>query len=109
MITTRQELRKRASATGFVLAQGTHQAEEQNSQGHQRENQIKQCSDEEQSLQTKIMHRRHAKRVFLVKKTLTEVESSRTNFEVLGLGLEASSPRKLACPRLEDSTIFLSC
>ena len=22
------------------------------------------------------------------------------------LGLEASSPRKLACPRLEDSTIF---
>ena len=36
----------------------------------------------------------------------TEVESSRTHFEVLGLGLEASSPRKLACPRLEDSTIF---
>ena len=44
-----------------------------------------------------------------------EVESSRTHFEVLGLGLEgqvlglgleASSPRKLACPRLEDSTIF---
>ena len=34
--------------------------------------------------------------------------SSRTQFEVLGLGLglEASSPRKLACPRLEDSTIF---
>ena len=45
--------------------------------------------------------------------------SSRTDFEVLGLGLglegqvlglglglEASSPRKLACPRLEDSTIF---
>ena len=26
--------------------------------------------------------------------------------QVLGLGLEASSPRKLACPRLEDSTIF---
>ena len=25
---------------------------------------------------------------------------------ILGLGLEASSPRKLACPRLEDSTIF---
>ena len=24
----------------------------------------------------------------------------------IGLGLEASSPRKLACPRLEDSTIF---
>ena len=35
-----------------------------------------------------------------------EVESSRTHFEVLGLGLEASSTRKLACPRLEDSTIF---
>ena len=41
--------------------------------------------------------------------------ASRTHFEVLGLGLEgqvlglgleASSPRKLACPRLEDSTIF---
>ena len=26
--------------------------------------------------------------------------------QVLGLGLEASSPRKLPCPRLEDSTIF---
>ena len=54
---------------------------------------------------------------------LTEVESSRTSLasrtssrtdfevlglegQVLGLGLEASSPRKLACPRLEDSTIF---
>ena len=34
----------------------------------------------------------------------TEVESSRTHFEVLGL--EASSPRKLPCPQLEDSTIF---
>ena len=40
----------------------------------------------------------------------TEVESSRTllasrtHFQVLGL--EASSPRKLPCPRLEDSTIF---
>ena len=37
--------------------------------------------------------------------------ASRTHFEVLGLegqvlGLEASSSRKLACPRLEDSTIF---
>ena len=31
---------------------------------------------------------------------------SRTHFEVLGLGLEVSSSRKLACPRLEDSTIF---
>ena len=43
---------------------------------------------------------------------LTEVESlrtslaSRTYFEVLGLGLEASSPRKLPCSRPEDSTIF---
>ena len=30
----------------------------------------------------------------------------RTYLEVLGLDLEASSPRKLSCPRLEDSTIF---
>ena len=45
-ITTPQELHKRASAAGFVLAQGTHQAEEQDSQGHQQEKQIKQCSDE---------------------------------------------------------------
>ena len=30
--------------------------------------------------------------------------ASRIHFEVLGL--EASSPRKLACRRLEDSTIF---
>ena len=32
----------------------------------------------------------------------TEEEPSRTHFEVLGL--ETSSPRKLPCPRLEDST-----
>ena len=32
--------------------------------------------------------------------------ASMTDFEVLVLGLEASSPRKLPCPRLEDSTIF---
>ena len=47
--------------------------------------------------------------------TLASRTSSRTDFEVLGLGLEgqvlglgleASSPRKLACPWLEDSTIF---
>ena len=49
--------------------------------------------------------------------SLASRTSSRTDFEVLGLGLglegqvlglglEASSPRKLACPRLEDSTIF---
>ena len=30
--------------------------------------------------------------------------SSRTDFEVLGL--EALGPRKLPCPRLEDSTVF---
>ena len=35
---------------------------------------------------------------------LAAVESSKTHFEVLGL--EASSARKLPCPRLEDSTIF---
>ena len=42
-------------------------------------------------------------------------DSSRTHFEVLGLGLEgqvlgigleASSPRKLPCPRLDDSTFL---
>ena len=32
--------------------------------------------------------------------------ASRTHFEVLGLGLEASSPRKLPCPRLEDRLFF---
>ena len=41
-----------------------------------------------------------------------EVESSRTffasrtHFEVLGLGLKASNPRKWPCPWLENSTIF---
>ena len=35
---------------------------------------------------------------------LSEVESSRTHFEVLGL--EISSVRKMPCPRLEDSSIF---
>ena len=40
--------------------------------------------------------------------SLASRTSSRTHFEVLGLGLEGQvpSPRKLACPRLEDSTIF---
>ena len=45
--------------------------------------------------------------------SLASRTSSRTHFEVLGLGLEgqvlgleASSPRKLPCPWLEDSTIF---
>ena len=42
-----------------------------------------------------------------VSRLLSEVDSSRTHFQVLGLGLEVSSPRKLPCPRLEDSTIFL--
>ena len=42
--------------------------------------------------------------LFLTYPSEAEVESSRTHFEVLGL--EASSPRKLPCPRLEDSTIF---
>ena len=53
-----------------------------------------------------------AKKVSSANRT-AEVESSRTHFEVLGLegqvlglGLEASSPRNLACPRLEESTIF---
>ena len=43
--------------------------------------------------------------------SFTEVESSKTHFEVLGLegqvlGLQVSCPRKLVCPRLEDSSIF---
>ena len=47
--------------------------------------------------------------------SLVSRTSSKTDFEVLGLGLEgqvlglgleASSPRKLACSRLEDNTIF---
>ena len=37
---------------------------------------------------------------------LEDVLASRTHFEVFGLGLEASSPRKLASPRLKDNTIF---
>ena len=36
--------------------------------------------------------------------SLASRTSSRTHFEVLGL--EALGPRKLPCPRLEDSTIF---
>ena len=45
--------------------------------------------------------------------SLASRTSSKTHFEVLGLGLEGqvlglevSSPRKLPCPRLDDSTIF---
>ena len=38
--------------------------------------------------------------------SLASRTSSRTHFEVFSLGLEASSPWKLPCPRLEDSTIF---
>ena len=47
--------------------------------------------------------------------SLASKASSRTHFEdlglegqVLGVGLEASFPRKLPCLRLEDSTIFES-
>ena len=36
--------------------------------------------------------------------SLASRTSSRTHFEVLGL--EASSPQKLPCPRLKESTIF---
>ena len=58
---------------------------------------------------------------FRVIESLPEVESSRTSLaskthfkvlglglegQVLGLGIEASSPRKLPCPPFEDSTIF---
>ena len=38
--------------------------------------------------------------------SLASRTSSRTHFEVLGLGLEVLGPRKLPCPRLEESTIF---
>ena len=38
--------------------------------------------------------------------SLASRTSSRTHFEVLGLGLEASSPRKLPCPWLQNSLIF---
>ena len=38
--------------------------------------------------------------------SLASRTSSRTHFEVLGLGLEALSARNLPCPRLEDSTSF---
>ena len=37
---------------------------------------------------------------------LEDALDSRTHFQVLGL--EALGPRKLPCPRLEDSTIFLT-
>ena len=48
----------------------------------------------------------HLPEVVSSRTSLASRMSSRTHFEVLGLGLEASSPRKLACPRLEYSTIF---
>ena len=38
--------------------------------------------------------------------SLASRTSLRTHFEVLSLGLEASSPRELPCPWLKDSTIF---
>ena len=50
--------------------------------------------------------------VLLLQCYSAELESSgkflalRTHFEVLGIGLKASSPRKLPCPRLRDSSIF---
>ena len=49
--------------------------------------------------------KRKNKQVSRVESSRTSL-ASRTHFEVLGLGLEASSPRKLRCPRLEDCTIF---
>ena len=39
---------------------------------------------------------------------LEDILGLEETFEVLGLGLEASSPRKLPSPRLEDSIIFLN-
>ena len=42
----------------------------------------------------------------LALRTLFEVFGLGLEGQVLGLGLEASSPEKLLCPRLEDSTIF---
>ena len=79
-----------------------------------------------------IFEKKNVQKIFLKKKTtvlfetgfiryVPELMSSRmslapkTHFKVLGfdlglegqvLGLEASSPRKLPCPLLEDSTIF---
>ena len=68
-----------------------------------------------------VLHEDNTKKFAIFLFWLSEVESSRTllasrtHFEVLGLGfvgqvlgfgLEASSPRKLPCPRLEDSTLF---
>ena len=38
--------------------------------------------------------------------SLASKTSPKPHFEVLCLGLEAPSPRKLACPQLEDSTIL---
>ena len=38
--------------------------------------------------------------------SLASRTSTRTHFEVLGLGLKASSPRKLPCPWVEDCAIF---
>ena len=38
--------------------------------------------------------------------SLASRTSSKTHFQAIGLGLEASSPEKFPCPRLEDSTIF---
>ena len=45
-------------------------------------------------------------RTFLASRTHFEVLGLILEGQVLGLGLEASSPQKLPCPRLEDSTVF---
>ena len=45
-------------------------------------------------------------RTSLALKTHFEVLDRGLESQVLGLGLEASSPRKLLCPQLEDSSIF---
>ena len=73
-------------------------------------------------LESKLIHvgeYDHESEVESSRTSLASRTSSRTHFEVLGLGLglegqvlglglglEASSPRKLPCPRLEDSIIF---
>ena len=67
--------------------------------------------DEALLLQPKEVFILHNAPTSFFKSSAPDVESSRTHFEVLRLegqvlGLEASNPRKLPCPRFEDSTIF---
>ena len=45
-------------------------------------------------------------KTFLASRTHFEVLGLGLEGQVLGLGIEASSPQKLPCPRPEDSTIF---